>query len=172
MRTIRFQGQEAGKPHCMSACIAMLVGLPYSVVVTEFHETYFADSTWVHGKRSANEFVQKYLESYGFQDSGRNCYPTIEWRDGFYLLSVPSLNDPASMHAVIVEVVERDEFTRAFFVYDPQRDNPNAFHYASVVEHGLRDNNNKAKQLLLDYRAVEYYITRDTFSKGAVIDGY
>ncbi len=175
MRTIRFQGQEAGTPTCMSACVAMLLGLPYSVVVGEFHAKYFSDEVWKGGNVTAHRYLNEYLEAYGIKSQKQECWDRDNgfiWKDGYYLLSVKSLNDPGSLHAIVIEIVERDEFTKAVFVYDPQRDNPKAFHYSSVAEEAWMHNNNKEKQLKLDCRSVEAYITRDSFNSGAVIQGY
>ena len=134
----------------------------------------FSDEVWKGGNSSARRYLDEYLEAYGIKNNKQDCWNGIEfvWKDGYYLLSVKSLNDPSSMHAIVIEIVERDEFTKAVFVYDPQRDNPNAFHYSSVAEQAWMHNNNKEKQLKLDCRSVEAYITRDSFNSGAVIQGY
>lgn len=100
--------QQPTKDSCTSACLAMLTGLPVSEVFDKFHDKFKA------GETDAYEFLDSH--GYGYQ-ANLHPYGIGGDSDGWaYLLSVPSLNEFAAMHNVVVYTSQAQ-----LHILDPQR---------------------------------------------------
>lgn len=100
--------QQPTKDSCTSACLAMLTGLPLHYVFSTFHDKFKAGETDTYEFLDSNEF--------GYQ-ANLHPYAIGGDSDGWaYLLSVPSLNEFATMHNVVVYTSQGQ-----LHVLDPQR---------------------------------------------------
>tara|TARA_B100001564_G_C20160777_1_gene455269 strand:+ start:121 stop:552 length:432 start_codon:yes stop_codon:yes gene_type:complete len=111
--------QQPTKDSCTSACLAMLTGLPIDFVFSRFHDKFKA------GETNAYEFLdnldfeyQRQIEQYRIGGDP----------DGWaYLLAVPSLNEFATMHNLIVYTSQGQ-----LHVLDPQRGVEGKFFYETL----------------------------------------
>jgi len=90
----------------MSTCLAMILDVPASQVIDEFHERY----------KSNYKRASAYLQEKGLCPSPRNVEDRQLWSDRVYLLAVPSLNIDGGMHSVVADT--RNDETR---ILDPNR---------------------------------------------------
>lgn len=100
--------QQPTDNSCTSACIAMLTGLPLSIVFKSFHDAFRA------GETNAYEYLDGLGEHYVKHP---DLYTIGGDNDGWaYLLSVPSLNEFATMHNIVVYTDQG-----SLHILDPQR---------------------------------------------------
>lgn len=91
---------------CMSACLAMLTGIPIEQVIKEFHADYF------RGKVTAYEYLkQKGIGSRKFWVEERG----LSW-GCLYLLAVPSLNKKGILHSILAQTT-----SDGLQIFDPQQ---------------------------------------------------
>jgi hypothetical protein len=90
---------------CVSTCLAMLKGIPASVVIEKWHDVY----------RECNTAMRTILDDLGIQfKSFDTCENSSLCEIGAYLVTAPSLNIIAGTHQILIEVTEDD-----YFVIDP-----------------------------------------------------
>ena len=90
---------------CVSATIAMILSIPVENVVEEFHERYF---------EMQSISVSEYLFSKGVRTiPGLTSYMILEW-ERVYLLCVPSINEVAAFHSLLVDTRGQETV-----IYDP-----------------------------------------------------
>ncbi len=84
--------QQPTSDSCVSACLAMLLGIPVERVLEEFHDRYKA-----HEVKPFDYLAGKIQAHYPV-----DAEEDLEW-DRVYLLGVPSLNIRGGMHAVLLD---------------------------------------------------------------------
>lgn len=80
---------------CVSACLAMALGLPQEQVISEFHDDYFQGKTTL-GKYLTSKGIS--FTPIGFEET---FYPEDEDEEHVYFLTVPSLNIEGGLHEII-----------------------------------------------------------------------
>lgn len=95
--------QQPTNNSCVSACIAMVTGMPIEQVMEEFHDKYCTHEIDVY-----NYLVQK-----GFLVRIANSVDLI-MENRLYIVHVASVNAPAVLHEIVVDTRNED-----LVVYDP-----------------------------------------------------
>jgi hypothetical protein len=132
MRKLRMATQD-NRPYCMSYCVAALLGLDVETVVTALQKRYFEIGETDLDK--ANQLVIDYMSQFVRVYNVTSLKRITD--DGFYLVSVPSLNSPNSRHAIVIEskyVYIGDTKYRYAIVYDPNRESYGRFYYGSELD--------------------------------------
>lgn len=80
---------------CVSACLAMALGLPEDQVISEFHSDYFQGKTTL-GKYLTSKGIS--FTPIGFEET---FYPEDDEEEFVYFMTVPSLNIEGSFHEII-----------------------------------------------------------------------
>ena len=111
---------------CVSACIAMISDRLVEEVTEEFHELY------IDQKIEVDEYLHR---------KGIKCRPLVsvnaEFMLGrFYMLSVPSLNKDAHMHAILAYWDDDQQFR----IEDPNKGKEGKRYYIEPDKEPLNDN--------------------------------
>lgn len=80
---------------CVSACLAMALGLPQEQVIAEFHDDYFQGKTTL-GKYLTSKGIT--FTPIGFEET---FYPEDDEEEHVYFMTVPSLNIEGGLHEII-----------------------------------------------------------------------
>lgn len=80
---------------CVSACLAMALGLPQDQVISEFHDDYFSGKTTL-GKYLTSKGID--FVPLGFEEA---FYPEDDEDEHVYFMTVPSLNIEGGLHEII-----------------------------------------------------------------------
>jgi len=122
MNKISLVNQQDDKS-CVVACIAMITGKPYEEIRACFKEDDIP--VYPHAQDAV-------LCKYGFVTK-RNTLQSL-YPHGIYILSVPSLNTPAQMHAVVLDTTD-------YVIYDPQQGRPDRkfYTYSMIQSWGAAD---------------------------------
>ena len=101
--------QQQANDTCMTACLAMVTGLDYQLVLDTFDPQY---------KENYPTFNQStYLTDLGIEHTLLPAIAPIPEEGYLYIATVPSLNLLASSHAVVIGFDEEGDF----MVWDPNQ---------------------------------------------------
>lgn len=120
---------------CVSACLAMALGLDINHVISEFHGMYFAGSIDIIDFLESNDVgvtlpgASKYYE---VDASGDYVEHTCDFTEpGVYFVTINSLNFENTLHEILVVV---SPTTLDVTVYDPQYGNDGCVSYSPKDE--------------------------------------
>jgi len=123
---IEFQQQPTYNT-CVSACLAMVLGEPVDLIISEYHDKYWGagdDKVW----------PDEYLESKGVPIVLCN-HKTKPDMAGVYFVTVPSLNIKGGTHQILwcIENAEQEGF---FYqrILDPASGREGKFYYTNIDE--------------------------------------
>lgn len=102
--------QQPDDKTCVCTSIAIILGIPASVIISQYHERYVKDDWSI---RMILSDIGIEFTSFDTADRGGMG----EAKTGYYLTAVPSLNFQGGMHEVVCEL---DGEENLFLVHDPQ----------------------------------------------------
>ena len=117
--------QQSLDDSCMSASIAMVLGVPEKHIIADFHEGYIAGT----------------LEPRAlFEDLGvpfERCYADerILQPNSIYILFIPSLNVVGGSHAIVAHITRE----KHWILYDPNDGKPNRKYYTHSPERAANE---------------------------------
>lgn len=103
--------QQPCQTSCVCTSIAMLLNIPAALVIKEHHEEYR------NGKKNITDILDFYGVHYLEFYSGRSCKLGEEILTGYFLGTVPSLNNIGGFHEILVGF-DDEEFE--WQIADPQ----------------------------------------------------
>lgn len=115
--------QQPCPTSCVSACFAMIMGVPVETVKGEIHAAYQARQLSLHDILTRYAIGHTAMRATDNNDFGSTDVP------GVYLASIPSLNREHGLHEILIEVLPDDEWV----VYDPCAGIPGKRFYTAVA---------------------------------------
>lgn len=109
---------------CVSTCIAMILEEPAEVIITEFHDDYFA------GKIEIDECLHKR----GIRCKSMIAHDQSLLNNKIYFLTIPSLNHKGLFHQILMEVYEDGGYE----IHDPAKGREGSLYYVNHDEEVLR----------------------------------
>jgi hypothetical protein len=138
--------QQPCNKSCVCTSIAMILGLPAAQVIADWHHKYQEEDA------SLRDILNGYgIEFRSFDTADRGGMNTAE--EGYYLVTVPSLNFVGGNHQVAVELEGG-----LFSVYDPQAGKPGIKYYVGASDDPL------AVPIVGGY-TLEVLITKESLAK-------
>ena len=124
---IEFQSQPT-EDSCMSACMAMITGLPVSQVVEEFHVDYY-----VRGATTPDQYLIS--KNVDFSYEPRDAYTHIGSikPDTTYLLQVPAIGHVDDTHAIIIQTYGNPS-KGEYEIYDPMQGKSDTYYGNGEVD--------------------------------------
>lgn len=111
---------------CVSACLAMILGVDEKKVIEEFHRQYVNEEI----------YPSDYLKSKGVDVKVHNTQQRSKDLENnrVYMLAVPSLNIECGLHAILACTVTMDNGNTGWVIFDPNQGRCDRRYYTTGID--------------------------------------